>query len=79
MQTAIRVQTKVQSGGKIEISDPQLPAGENVEVIILLSSPSLEDRRSVVDILADASGHRLFRTAEEVKRYIQDERGSWES
>lgn len=79
MQSAIRVQTKVQEGGKIEINDPHLPAGEEVEVIVLLSNPSVGSKYSVVEVLASATGKRLFKTAEEVEQYFRDERGAWEN
>ncbi len=36
-------------------------------------------RRSVVDVLAAAPGHRLFRSANEVDQYLFDERASWDS
>ena len=79
MQIELRISTKVQAGGKIVINHPQLPPGEKVEVIILLSEQNIEKRRSVVDILEEARGHRLFRTAEEVEDYLIKERESWEN
>ena len=76
MQKALHVRTKVLPGGKIEIIDQELPVGEDVDVVVT-HSPSNE-RRSVVDILADAPGHRLFKTAKEVDDYIKEERASWD-
>ncbi|MCA9909888.1 MAG: hypothetical protein KC519_14625 [Anaerolineae bacterium] len=35
-------------------------------------------KRSAVDVLASAPGHRQFRSANEVDRYLFDERASWE-
>ena len=35
-QTILRIKTTVLSAGKIEVTAPQLTAGEDVEVIILL-------------------------------------------
>ena len=35
-------------------------------------------RRSVVDILNDGPGERLFKTGKEVDDYIADERASWD-
>jgi hypothetical protein len=79
MQSAIRVQTKVQKGGKIEIHDPNLSAGEEVEVIVLLSKPIVESKYSVTEVLASTTGKRVFKTAEEVEQYIRNERVSWEN
>lgn len=36
-------------------------------------------RRSVVDILADAPGHRLFETAANVHLYLAEERRAWDN
>lgn len=79
MQTALRITATIQSGGKIEISDPQLRAGETVEVIVLLPEIQQTVRRSALDILAEAPGHRLFKTPDEVEDYIREERDSWAS
>ena len=76
MQKALHIRTTVLPGGKIEIVDPGLPVGESVEVVVSQSSAS--ERRSAVDILAEAPGHRLFKTAEDVASYLKDERESWD-
>lgn len=78
MQSAWHLKTTVLPGGKIEIVDQQLPAGEAVEIIMLLSACSVSERRSAVDILAKAPGQRLFKSAIDVKDYLQNERESWE-
>lgn len=72
MQKALHLTTTVLPGGRIEIADEKLPVGESVNVVILHSSGS--DRRSVIDILEEAPGQRLFKTAEEVESYLRDER-----
>ncbi len=72
----IHQRVTVQAGGKVEFDCPELEPGETVEVVVL-RSPA-EARRSVVDILAEAPGNRLFQTAAEVDAYIQEERMSWE-
>ena len=78
MQTALRLKTTVLPGGKIEIVDQELPAGEPVEVIVLFSTSLASGRRSAVDILAEAPGQRLFKTAADVETYLQHEREAWE-
>ena len=78
MQTAVRVTTTVQLGGKIEIADPQLPAGRPVDVIVLFPQEPNGSRRSVVDVLAEGLGHLAFHSAEEVDAYIREERDAWD-
>jgi hypothetical protein len=77
-QTILRLKTTVLSEGKIEIVAPQLQAGEDVEILILLPESAEVERRSALDILAEASGQRLFKTAEEVTAYLQEERQAWD-
>ena len=78
MQSALHLKTTVLPGGKIEITDQILPSGEVVDVIILLPLVSETARRSAVDILAEAPGHRLFNTAAEVDDYLRKERKAWD-
>jgi hypothetical protein len=78
MQAALHLTTTVHPGGKIEVADPQLPAGEAVEVIVLFPGPSAAPRRSVVDVLAEAPGQILFRTPADVETYLREERDAWE-
>ena len=76
MQTALRIKTTILSGGRIEISDPHLRSGETVEIIVLLPESQNTARRSALDILAEAPGQRLFKTAAEVETYLREERDS---
>jgi hypothetical protein len=78
MQTALRVTTTVHPGGRIEITDPQLPSGEAVDVIVLLPELSAAARRSILDVLAEAPGQILFHTPADVDTYLREERDSWE-
>ncbi len=41
MQTALRTETTILPGHRLEISDPELPEGARVEVIVLLLEQSL--------------------------------------
>lgn len=77
MQTALRMTALVQPGGKIELTDRDLPEGLSVEVIVLLP-PSAVPRRSILDVLAEAPGHLAFQTADEVDAYLREERDAWE-
>ncbi|MCZ0940052.1 MAG: hypothetical protein OXJ55_15525 [Caldilineaceae bacterium] len=75
MQKTLHIRTTVLPGGRIEIVDQELPVGESVSVVV---HSSVTERRSAVDILKEAPGQRLFRSAEEVEAYLKDERASWE-
>jgi hypothetical protein len=78
MLSALHRKITVLPGGKIEVTDQALPSGELVDVIILLPAPSATPRRSAIDILAEAPGHRLFKTAAEVDDYLRKEREAWD-
>jgi len=78
MLGALHRKITVLPGGKIEVTDQALPSGELVDVIILLPALSATPRRSAVDILAEAPGQRLFKTAAEVDDYLQKEREAWD-
>ena len=75
MQRALHIRTTVQPGGKIEIVDLELPVGEDVDVVVSPASPMA--RRSVVDILNEAPGGLVFKTAADVAAYLKEEKGSW--
>ena len=77
MQKTIHQRAIVKPDRKIEIDTPQLEPGQAVEIIIHPALPPSQ-RRSAVDILAEAPGHRLFKTAKEVDDYIKEERASWD-
>ena len=78
MQAALRMTALVQAGGKIEVVDAQLPAGQAVEVVVLLPSPPDQIRRSIGEILDEAPGHLAFQTADEVDTYLRQERDAWD-
>ena len=75
MQKALHIRTTVQPGGKIEVVDQELPAGESVDVVVSYSAAS--ERRSAVDILNEAPGHLVFKTAADVAAYLAEEKESW--
>ena len=76
MQKALHIKTTVQPGGKVEFASPELEAGQMVDVVVTPSSPP--PRRSAVDILAEAPGHLVFKTAEDVAAYLKEEKESWD-
>jgi hypothetical protein len=78
MQSALRLEATVLPGHRLEISAPELPEGSRVEVIVALPPPSPQ-RMSMLDFLATLPpGPLLFKTPEEVHRYIQEEKDAWE-
>jgi hypothetical protein len=78
MQPAMHLKTAILPGGKIELNNLTVPVGEWVDVFVLFSNFPTTQRRSALDILAEAPGQRLFKTAEEVDAHIKEERNSWE-
>ncbi|MGI4788096.1 MAG: hypothetical protein ACRYFS_04520 [Janthinobacterium lividum] len=77
MQTALILTTTVQPGGKVEVSNPQIPSGNSAKIIALFPQEADIERRAVIDVLAEALGHLAFQTAKEVASYIQEERDAW--
>jgi hypothetical protein len=77
-QTILRLKATVLAEGKLEIFVPQLSIGEDVEILILLQETPISERRSALDILAEAPGQRQFKTAEQVETYLREERQAWE-
>lgn len=77
MQRALRLRATVQPGGRIEIADDQLPVGKSVEVVVW-SSPE-QSSQSLREVIANAPGGLLFKTAKEVDDYISQERSGWNS
>ena len=75
MQKALHIRTTVQPGGKVEFASPELEAGQSVDVVVTCSSST--ERRSVVDILAEAPGGLAFKTAADVAAYLKEEKESW--
>ncbi len=71
------IETTVLPGGRIEISSPELIPGQKARVLVMIVSDKAP-KRSAIDILAEAKGYRLFKTAQEVETYIREERDSWE-
>jgi hypothetical protein len=79
MQTALRMETTILPGHRLEISDPELPEGARVEVIVVIPEKPARARRPMLEFLKSLpTGPLLFQTPEEANRFIQEERDSWE-
>ncbi len=76
MQKKLHIRTTAQPGGRVESASPELEAGQTVDVVVTPSSST--ERRSAVAVLAEARGHRLFKTAEDVAAYLKEEKESWD-
>ncbi len=74
MNRVVQLMTTVLPGGKNEVADQDLPVGQSVCVVVMPAAPP--PRRSAVDILAEAQGHRLFSTAADVASYFGAERAA---
>jgi hypothetical protein len=82
MQAALRLKTRVLPGGRIEVTDPELPENADVELIVMFSEEAQAPRqfKDVVEFLDSLTP--VQRTPEEwaqVERDSQQERNSWDS
>ena len=78
MVRELHIRARVQPGGKIEVESPELTEGEDVDVTISSSADeTAPKKRSIADIMAEAPGHLLFKSAKDVDDYIREERASW--
>lgn len=79
MQTTLRMQATVLPGHRLEISNPELPDGMIVEVTVVVPEQQKRVRVSTLEFLATLPpGPLMFKTAEDVNRYLQEERDSWD-
>jgi len=85
MQSALRIETQVLPGNKIEINLPNDTAltsvGQTVEVIVLLPEhkPALESQ-SILKLLEEIHRQRpVGRSVEEINRDIQVEKEAWDN
>ncbi len=80
MVRELHIRATVQPGGKIEIESAELTEGEDVDVTISASSEARvsEKKRSAWEIISQAPGGLMFKSAEEVDEYIREERASWD-
>ncbi|HET6385027.1 MAG TPA: hypothetical protein VFJ58_16670 [Armatimonadota bacterium] len=84
MQTALRLNTTVLAGHRIEITAPELPEGTSVELIVLPGAPVSSAQaprvfQDVIDFLDSLAPVR--RTPDEwaeVEREFREERASWD-
>jgi hypothetical protein len=76
---AVRIETTVLPGHRLEISDPELPEGVKVEVIVVVPEKPKTQTVSMLEFLESLPpGPRAFPTWEEYERHLREERDSWE-
>ena len=78
MNAAYHTTTTVLPGHKIEITAPELREGDEVRVVVLPVSPPAPGRLSGLEIIQAYKGPRAFASAEDIDRYINEERNSWD-
>ena len=78
MEAAMHIKTKVLPGKRIEITAPGLVEGDPVDVFVVLPTHADRSGRSIMEIIKSRTEPPLFRTAEEVDRFLDSERDSWE-
>ena len=79
MQTALRLETTVLPGHRIEVIAPQLPEGAKVEVIVVLRERPQPQFGSALDFLESLPpGPRAFKTWEEYEQHLREEKDSWD-
>lgn len=81
MQAALRMETTVLPGHRLEISAPELPEGAKVEVIVVLPERPGPRRMSMLEFLESlppGPSPRAFPTWEEYERHLQEEKDAWE-
>ena len=74
----LEVKTRILAGGRIEIEVPELPEEREATVRITVEKDPSPPKRRFLDVLGEYKGGRSFRTAEEVDRFINEERDSWD-
>lgn len=79
MQPALRITTKVLSGGKIELQLPLESVGDEVEVFVVLPEKPRSQQQPILDFFAAIHQQGPFRTPEEIDRDIQLEKEAWDS
>ncbi len=78
MQSALRLETTVLPGHRLEVSDPGLPEGAKVEVIVVLPEKPAH-LGSMLDLVESLPpGPRAFPTWEEYEKFLQEEKNAWE-
>lgn len=74
---ALRIETTILPGNRIEIQTPELPEGAVAEVIVLVPEGPAPAMSMLEFIESLPPGPRLFQTPAEADAYVQQERDAW--
>ncbi|MFN6482309.1 MULTISPECIES: hypothetical protein [unclassified Nostoc] len=82
MQSALRIETKVLPGNKIEITLPDdtlsTSVGQTIEVIVLIPQKTTLEGQSIIHLLEEIHKQRpVGRSVEEINQDLQAERDAW--
>ncbi len=79
MQTALRMETTILPGHRLEVTVPELPEGTKVEVIVVLPEQAKPGRLSMLEFLQSLPpGPHAFKTWEEYEQHLREEKDAWE-
>jgi len=79
MQTALRMETTILPGHRLEVTNPELPEGAKVEIIVVLPEKPEPEVGSLSEFLASLPpGPRAFKTWEEYEKHLKEEKDAWE-
>jgi hypothetical protein len=81
MRAFVRVRTRVLPGRRIEVFDPNLPEGEEVDVLVLSASARPTERIRLYDWFRQRAPQPKPRGAESWEVYeqlLKQERNAWE-
>lgn len=76
MVRAIREHVTIQPGGRVEIQNPELPAGSRAEVIVMVEEPATTAKGGIDASLG--AYPNMFRDAAEAEAFIRDLRDEWD-
>lgn len=76
MTQAIRERATIGPGGRVEIRHPDLPVGEEVDVILLVEIRGTQPT-PMTSFLGQGKG--CFGSAEEIDAFLESERDAWDS
>ncbi|MBL1201625.1 MAG: hypothetical protein FWK04_21720 [Nostoc sp. GBBB01] len=84
MQSALRIETKVLPGNKIEITLPadtlSTSVGQTIEVIVLIPQKTILEEQSIIHLLEEIHKQRpVGRSLEEINRDLEAERDAWDN
>ena len=79
MEAIVKKRCRVLPGNRMEITSPELVVGEEVEVTVTACSRTPErPTRSIFEILEANPRPGTFKSPEDVDRFLEEERNSWD-